>query len=57
MVYNLKMTMGGKECIKLLKKHGWIVDRIQGSHHIMFNGNADLKPGTLNAILKKAGLK
>jgi predicted RNA binding protein YcfA (HicA-like mRNA interferase family) len=61
------MTISGKECIKLLKKHGWVVDRIRGSHHIMFkggisipvpvHGNADLKPGTLNSILKKAGLK
>jgi len=59
--------MSGKDCVKLLKKNGWIVDRIQGSHHIMFkNGmsipvpihdNADLAPGTLHSILKKAGLK
>jgi predicted RNA binding protein YcfA (HicA-like mRNA interferase family) len=27
--------MSGKDCVKLLKKYGWIVDRIQGSHHIM----------------------
>jgi predicted RNA binding protein YcfA (HicA-like mRNA interferase family) len=44
--------MSGKDCVKLLKKHGWIVDRIQGSHHIMLknemiipvpvHGSADL---------------
>jgi predicted RNA binding protein YcfA (HicA-like mRNA interferase family) len=61
------MTMSGKECVKLLNKHGWALDRIQGSHHIMLkdgicipvpvHGNAGLKPGTLNSILKKAGLK
>jgi len=59
--------MNGKDCVKLLKKHGWIVDRIQGSHHIMLkngisipipvHGSADLAPGTLHSILKKAGLK
>jgi len=59
--------MSGKDCVKLLKKHGWTVDRIQGSHHIMLknsicipvpvHGSTDLAPGTLNSILKKAGLK
>jgi predicted RNA binding protein YcfA (HicA-like mRNA interferase family) len=59
--------MSGKDCVKLLRKHGWIVDRIHGSHHIMLkngiiipvsvHGNADLAPGTLHSILKKAGLK
>jgi predicted RNA binding protein YcfA (HicA-like mRNA interferase family) len=61
------MPMSGKECVKFLKKHGWILDRVQGSHYIMLknetsipvpvHGNTDLKPGTLNSILKKAGLK
>jgi predicted RNA binding protein YcfA (HicA-like mRNA interferase family) len=61
------INMSGKDCVKLLKKHGWIVDRIQGSHHIMLknemiipvpvHGSADLAPGTLHSILKKAGLK
>jgi len=59
--------MSGKDCVKLLKKHGWVVDRIQGSHHIMLkNGmsipipvhsSGDLAPGTLHSILKKAGIK
>lgn len=61
------MTMTGKEMVKLLIAHGWIVDRIHGSHYIMakgsqtivvpVHGNNDLKPGLLNAILKSAGLK
>jgi len=61
------LTMSGKDCVKLLKKHGWVLDRIRGSHHMMLkdgvsipipvHGNADLTPGTLNSILKKAGLK
>ncbi|MBD3393162.1 MAG: addiction module toxin, HicA family, partial [Chitinivibrionales bacterium] len=27
--------MTGKELVKLLKKNGWVLDRIAGSHHIM----------------------
>jgi len=59
--------MSGKDCVKLLKKQGWAVSRIRGSHHVMLkdgcvipvpvHGNADLSPGTLHSILKKAGLK
>jgi len=59
--------MNGKDMVKRLKKLGWIIDRIEGSHHIMFkdgvsivvpvHGIKDLKPGTLNSIEKKAGLK
>jgi predicted RNA binding protein YcfA (HicA-like mRNA interferase family) len=59
--------MTGKEVIKLLKKHGWTLDHIQGSHHIMLkgaakisvpvHGNADMKPGTLHSILKEAGIE
>jgi predicted RNA binding protein YcfA (HicA-like mRNA interferase family) len=59
--------MTGKEVIKLLKKHGWMLDHIQGSHHIMLKGavkisvpvhdNADMKPGTLHSILKEAGVE
>ncbi|MDR1215772.1 MAG: type II toxin-antitoxin system HicA family toxin [Treponema sp.] len=62
------MTMTGKEMVKLLKKHGWILDHIQGSHHIMLKDNLlkisvpvhknkDLKPGILHSILKEAGLE
>jgi predicted RNA binding protein YcfA (HicA-like mRNA interferase family) len=29
------MPMTGKEMLKLLKKHGWQVIRINGSHHIV----------------------
>lgn len=61
------MTMSGKELVKLLTKNGWMLERVQGSHHIMVkgdktitvpvHGNQDLKPGLLGAILKQAGLK
>lgn len=61
------MTMSGKEVVRLLLDHGWVIDRIHGSHYIMVkgsqtitvpvHGNQDLKPGLLKAILKQAGLK
>lgn len=60
--------MTGKQVILLMKKNGWTVGRINGSHHIMMkegfppvsvplHGTKDLKPGTLHAILKASGLK
>jgi predicted RNA binding protein YcfA (HicA-like mRNA interferase family) len=54
--------MTGKEMIKVLREHGWEVDRIIGSHHIMIkrrktfsvpvHGNKDLKKGLQQAFLK-----
>ena len=51
---------------KLLKKHGWKVERQEGSHYQLFkNGkritvpvhsNKDLKKGLEQRILKDAGL-
>lgn len=60
--------MKPKDLIRILEKAGWKVARIDGSHHIMKHAdkpgmivvplhNKDLKPGTLNQILKQAGLK
>ena len=59
--------MSGKELLKMLKKDGWALDRVKGSHHIMVkgkltvvvpvHGNSDIPKGTLNAILKQSGLK
>ena len=59
--------MTGKELIKLLKNNGWALDRINGSHHIFVkndkivvvpvHGKSDVPKGTLNAILRQAGLK
>lgn len=55
--------------IRLLEKEGWVELRSKGSHRhfkhprqslvITVTGNAgkELAPGTLNDILKKAGLK
>ena len=52
--------------LKLLKAKGWVLLRINGSHHILekegktisipIHGE-DLKKGLENAILKQAGLK
>ena len=52
--------MDGKEVIKLMKKNEWILDRINGSHHIMIkgkktisvpvHGSKDIPKGTLNSI-------
>lgn len=60
--------MTGKELIALMKKNGWKLDRIEGSHHVMvkdgnrievisFHGNRDLPTGMLHSILKRTGLK
>ena len=59
--------MTGRELIRLLQQNGWILDRIQGSHHILIredrtlsvpvHGNNDLKKGTLHAIMKQGGIK
>lgn len=58
--------MKGKELVKLLKKEGWTLDRVNGSHHIMEKDgksvsvpvhNTDIQKGLLHAIMKKAGLE
>ncbi|HLC16479.1 MAG TPA: type II toxin-antitoxin system HicA family toxin [Thermodesulfovibrionia bacterium] len=62
-------NISGKELCKLLEKNGWKLQRIKGSHHIYthvnkeeiltvpVHGNNVLKKGTLNQLLKSAGLK
>lgn len=58
--------MKDKDLLNLLKKNGWEIKRIQGSHHIMQKGSQtetipvhgrDVPTGLLNAILKRTGLK
>ena len=58
-----------REVIKLLEKRGWYLARTKGSHRQFKNPkqsgtvtvsgkpNVDVPPGTLNSILKQAGLK
>jgi len=60
--------MTGSELVKLLKKNGWSVDRITGSHHIMVkarkrsipvpvHGKKDLPKGLVAAIIKQAEIE
>jgi predicted RNA binding protein YcfA (HicA-like mRNA interferase family) len=58
--------VSGKQLVKLLEKHGWELDRISSSHHILKYGdmtlsvpvhaNHDLPNGLLRRLLKEAGL-
>ena len=60
--------MNSKEVVKKLKKAGWKLERVRGSHHkfknpktgktvIVPHPKKDLPTGTAQAILKQAGLK
>ena len=67
--HDLVMPMKVREVIRLLEKHGWVEMRSKGSHRhfkhpqqasvitVPGNEGKELAPGTLNDILKKAGLK
>lgn len=66
MLYKLYMT--GKQLKRKLEEHGWLLDRISGSHHIMIregcrsipipvHGSTDLPKGLVHGILKQAGIK
>jgi predicted RNA binding protein YcfA (HicA-like mRNA interferase family) len=62
-------AMKVRELIRLLERNGWELDRTQGDHRqfvhsevrgvvtVAGNLGRDIPPGTLNAILKAAGLK
>lgn len=58
-----------RRVIAALRKAGFVVDRVRGSHYILahpddpshavtvpFHGSRDLKPGTLRNIIRQAGL-
>lgn len=60
--------MTGKEAIKKLQAVGWVLDRINGSHHILYkpghlpvavpvHGNKDLGIGLLKTIERVTGVK
>jgi predicted RNA binding protein YcfA (HicA-like mRNA interferase family) len=61
-------TISGKRMCRVLEQRGWVLARINGSHHIYsdiasgrrvvvpVHGNEDLKPGTQRAIMRDAGL-
>jgi len=58
----------GKRLCRVLEAHGWVLARINGSHHIFrhpttgkivvvpVHGNHDLKPGTQRGIMRDAEL-
>ncbi len=58
----------GKKLCKILEENGWILVRINGSHHVYtkrgedarivvpVHGNKEIKVGLLKSILKTAGL-
>jgi len=62
------MVVSGKRLCKILEKHGWVLQRVRGSHHIYsrpdnaailtvpVHANRDLKRGLLARVLKDAGL-
>jgi predicted RNA binding protein YcfA (HicA-like mRNA interferase family) len=59
--------MNGKTIIAKLKAAGWVLERINGSHHMMskgdltvpipVHGNRDLGAGVLAAIARQTGIK
>lgn len=63
------MPLKVREVVRMLEQAGWVEIRTKGSHRhfrhperpllitVPGNGGKELAPGTLNDILKKAGLK
>jgi predicted RNA binding protein YcfA (HicA-like mRNA interferase family) len=61
-------SISGKKLCKIIKKHGWTLSRIIGSHHIFekegsdvilsipVHSNRDLPIGTLKSIMRDANL-
>jgi len=62
----LSRTFSGKEIVQAFRRIGFIVDHQRGSHVFMHNLeknisviiplHKELKKGTLNSIIKKAGI-
>jgi len=61
-------VVNGRRVIQALRRAGFVVDRIVGSHHVLaypgdptrtvtvpVHSGRDLKPGTLRAIIRQAG--
>jgi len=61
-------VVNGRRVIQTLRRAGFVVDRIVGSHHVLaypgdptrtvtvpVHSGRDLKPGTLRAIIRQAG--
>ena len=62
----MSKTFSGREVVRGLRRIGFVVDHQRGSHIFLHNleknisvivpNHKELKKGTLNAILKKAGI-
>jgi predicted RNA binding protein YcfA (HicA-like mRNA interferase family) len=63
----MKRSYSGREVVKALRRCGFVIDHQKGSHIFLHNLeknisvivplHKELKKGTLNNILKKAGLR
>ena len=64
----LRILMNSQEVINILKRNGWSLDRINGSHHIFVNADRtkhvtvphprkDMVLPTLRSIERQSGLK
>jgi len=59
--------MKGKDFVQLLKKNGWTLDHIRGSHYVLskdgkhvsvpVHAGKEIGKGLLHELLKEAGLK
>ena len=68
-VHSTDILMKVRDVLRLLHRDGWFLDRTRGSHQqfkhptksglvtIAGRPGDDLAPGTLNSILKQAGLR
>jgi len=62
----LSRTFSGKEIVKALRRIGFVVDHLKGSHIFMHNleknisvvvpFHKEIRKGTLNNIIKKVGI-
>jgi len=66
MLYIKSVPVTGKQMLRLLQKHGWKVERVSGSHHVLTKEDRtlvvpvhakELGKGLEQKILKEAGLK
>lgn len=62
----MSKTFSGNQIVKALRRIGYIIDHQRGSHIFMYNleknisvivpQHKEIKKGTLNSIIKKAGI-
>ncbi len=49
--------MRSREMIRMIEEDGWYLVAVKGSHHQYKHPDSELPKGTINSILKQAGLK